>query len=128
MRYYRTILAYKSQHNENDYPDNHLDYNTPPQVCPSCRAFFRRSVQSGYNATYFCVKDGSCQVDDFGNFEEKDIGYGWCVDERVDHQNDDDCITAPTFVSEWPFADNLSVFMASSYMYVSYNQYFPRSL
>ena len=32
------------------------------QVCPSCRAFFRRSVQSGYNATYFCVKDGSCQV------------------------------------------------------------------
>ena len=24
------------------------------QVCPSCRAFFRRSVQSGYNATYFC--------------------------------------------------------------------------
>ncbi len=26
------------------------------QVCPSCRAFFRRSVQSGYNATYFCIK------------------------------------------------------------------------
>ena len=32
------------------------------QVCPSCRAFFRRSVQSGYNATYFCVKDGQCEV------------------------------------------------------------------
>jgi len=32
------------------------------QACPSCRAFFRRSVQSGYNATYFCVKDGQCQV------------------------------------------------------------------
>jgi hypothetical protein len=25
-------------------------------VCPSCRAFFRRSVQSGYNNTYFCIK------------------------------------------------------------------------
>merc|ERR1712106_279139 len=32
------------------------------EVCPSCRAFFRRSVQSGYNATYCCVRDGSCQV------------------------------------------------------------------
>ena len=32
------------------------------QACPSCRAFFRRSVQSGYNATYFCVKDGNCEV------------------------------------------------------------------
>jgi len=32
------------------------------QACPSCRAFFRRSVQSGYNATYFCVKEGQCQV------------------------------------------------------------------
>lgn len=32
------------------------------EVCPSCRAFFRRSVQSGYNATYCCVKDGSCEV------------------------------------------------------------------
>jgi len=32
------------------------------QACPSCRAFFRRSVQSGYNATYYCVKDGQCQV------------------------------------------------------------------
>ena len=84
MRYYRTILAYKSQHNENDYPDNHLDYNTPPQVCPSCRAFFRRSVQSGYNATYFCVKDGSCQVDDFDNFDVRYIGSGICVDGRVD--------------------------------------------
>ena len=63
---------------------------TPPQVCPSCRAFFRRSVQSGYNATYFCVKDGSCQVDDFYNFDERDIGYGMCVDGRVDHDDDDD--------------------------------------
>lgn len=32
------------------------------QACPSCRAFFRRSVQSGYNATYFCVKTGQCEV------------------------------------------------------------------
>lgn len=32
------------------------------QVCPSCRAFFRRSVQSGYNSTYFCVKEGQCEV------------------------------------------------------------------
>merc|ERR1719210_1387325 len=32
------------------------------QVCPSCRAFFRRSVQSGYNATYYCVKEGACEV------------------------------------------------------------------
>merc|ERR1719400_1182638 len=32
------------------------------QVCPSCRAFFRRSVQSGYNATYYCVKEGDCEV------------------------------------------------------------------
>merc|ERR1719471_989927 len=32
------------------------------EVCPSCRAFFRRSVQSGYNATYCCVKDGNCEV------------------------------------------------------------------
>ena len=32
------------------------------QVCPSCRAFFRRSVQSGYNATYYCVKEGNCEV------------------------------------------------------------------
>ena len=66
------------------------DYNTPPQVCPSCRAFFRRSVQSGYNATYFCVKDGSCQVDNFDNFDNcdwRDIGYGMCVDGRVDHDD-----------------------------------------
>jgi len=32
------------------------------QVCPSCRAFFRRSVQAGYNTTYFCAKDGNCKV------------------------------------------------------------------
>jgi len=32
------------------------------QVCPSCRAFFRRSVQSGYNVTYFCVKEKKCEV------------------------------------------------------------------
>ena len=30
--------------------------NFSKKVCPSCRAFFRRSVQSGYNATYFCIK------------------------------------------------------------------------
>merc|ERR1719410_1465284 len=32
------------------------------QVCPSCRAFFRRSVQSGYNLSYCCVKSGDCVV------------------------------------------------------------------
>ena len=32
------------------------------EVCPSCRAFFRRSVQSGYNASYSCVRDGHCSV------------------------------------------------------------------
>ena len=32
------------------------------QVCPSCRAFFRRSVQSGYNASYFCPKDKNCKI------------------------------------------------------------------
>ena len=26
------------------------------ECCPSCRAFFRRSVQSGYNTSYCCVK------------------------------------------------------------------------
>ena len=31
-------------------------------MCPSCRAFFRRSVQSGYNATYFCIKVGDSGV------------------------------------------------------------------
>jgi len=32
------------------------------QACPSCRAFFRRSVQSGYNVTYYCVREGQCEV------------------------------------------------------------------
>jgi len=32
------------------------------QVCPSCRAFFRRSVQSGYNLTYVCVKNQECEM------------------------------------------------------------------
>jgi len=32
------------------------------QVCASCRAFFRRSVTSGANKTYFCVKNGNCEV------------------------------------------------------------------
>eukprot|EP00092_Neocalanus_flemingeri_P002637 GFUD01002824.1.p1 GENE.GFUD01002824.1~~GFUD01002824.1.p1 ORF type:complete len:291 (+),score=76.12 GFUD01002824.1:87-959(+) len=32
------------------------------QVCPSCRAFFRRSVQSGYNTSYVCVKNKDCQM------------------------------------------------------------------
>ena len=32
------------------------------ECCPSCRAFFRRSVQSGYNESYCCVKDGDCEV------------------------------------------------------------------
>ena len=32
------------------------------QVCPSCRAFFRRSVQSSYNSTYVCVKAQNCEM------------------------------------------------------------------
>ena len=32
------------------------------ECCPSCRAFFRRSVQSGYNESYCCVKDGDCEI------------------------------------------------------------------
>jgi len=34
------------------------------QVCPSCRAFFRRSVQSKYNLTFKCTKGtpGHCKV------------------------------------------------------------------
>ena len=48
-----------------------------------------------------------------------------CVEGRVDHDDDGGGRTAPTFVPEWPFADNLSVFMASSYMYVSIINTFP---
>merc|ERR1712012_1543480 len=32
------------------------------QVCPSCRAFFRRSVQSKYSDIYKCTKGGHCQI------------------------------------------------------------------
>merc|ERR1719154_74533 len=33
------------------------------QVCPSCRAFFRRSVQTGYNERFFCSRGkGRCEV------------------------------------------------------------------
>ena len=33
------------------------------QVCPSCRAFFRRSVQSGYNDSFKCTQGrGNCEV------------------------------------------------------------------
>ncbi|TRY73543.1 hypothetical protein TCAL_03366 [Tigriopus californicus] len=32
------------------------------QVCPSCRAFFRRSVQSKYSDVYTCSKTGSCPI------------------------------------------------------------------
>jgi len=32
------------------------------QVCPSCRAFFRRSVQSKYSDIYKCTKGGRCQI------------------------------------------------------------------
>lgn len=33
------------------------------QVCPSCRAFFRRSVQSRYNETFTCSKGGgTCAI------------------------------------------------------------------
>ena len=48
------------------------------KVCPSCRAFFRRSVQSGYNATYFCIK----------------VCHSWVVADRVSlifHIKDGNC-------------------------------------
>jgi len=32
------------------------------QVCPSCRAFFRRSVQSKYSDIYKCSKGGHCAI------------------------------------------------------------------
>lgn len=32
------------------------------QVCPSCRAFFRRSVQSKYSDIYKCSKGGNCSI------------------------------------------------------------------
>jgi hypothetical protein len=32
------------------------------QVCPSCRAFFRRSVQSKYSDVYACGKAGACSI------------------------------------------------------------------
>ena len=33
------------------------------QVCPSCRAFFRRSVQSGYNDSFKCTQGrAECEV------------------------------------------------------------------
>ena len=32
------------------------------QACNSCRAFFRRAVQSEYNLAYFCIKDRTCKI------------------------------------------------------------------
>ena len=32
------------------------------QACTSCRAFFRRAVQTKYNLAYFCVKDKKCDI------------------------------------------------------------------
>jgi len=32
------------------------------QVCLSCRAFFRRSVFSGYNNSYICAKQSKCEI------------------------------------------------------------------
>ena len=32
------------------------------QACHSCRAFFRRAVQTEYNLAYFCKKDGTCEI------------------------------------------------------------------
>jgi len=32
------------------------------EVCPSCRAFFRRSVQAGYSGSYKCDNAGGCKV------------------------------------------------------------------
>ena len=32
------------------------------QACTSCRAFFRRAVQSEYHLAYFCVKERNCDL------------------------------------------------------------------
>ena len=33
------------------------------KVCSSCRAFFRRSVQSGYHALFECKLDNMCKIE-----------------------------------------------------------------
>ena len=33
------------------------------QACNSCRAFFRRAVESEYCFAYFCLKDKQCTID-----------------------------------------------------------------
>ncbi len=32
------------------------------RVCPSCRAFFRRAVQSKYYEIFFCTKGEKCEI------------------------------------------------------------------
>ena len=32
------------------------------QACTSCRAFFRRAVQTNYHLAYFCVKEKQCDI------------------------------------------------------------------
>ena len=64
-KYQHSHFLRRHQHHRHHHQHQHHHHHHqhhPVEVCPSCRAFFRRSVQSGYNATYFCVKDGSCQV------------------------------------------------------------------
>ena len=33
------------------------------RACNSCRAFFRRSVESEYYNSYFCLREGTCEMD-----------------------------------------------------------------
>ena len=39
-----------------------INHNSGKQVCASCRAFFRRSVQSKYYQIFFCKRGESCEV------------------------------------------------------------------
>jgi hypothetical protein len=32
------------------------------KACPSCRAFFRRAVQSKYYEIFFCIKSEKCEI------------------------------------------------------------------
>ncbi|XP_023334818.1 oxysterols receptor LXR-alpha [Eurytemora carolleeae] len=50
------------------------------QVCASCRAFFRRSVNSGANKAYFCVKNGNCEVNSKTRKQCQYCRYRLCED------------------------------------------------
>jgi len=43
-----------------DIAGNHSYYGA--QACNSCRAFFRRAVQTEYNLAYFCMKNRNCEI------------------------------------------------------------------